>query len=105
MVSHYQPPYYAVIFISKLSKDTVGYDQTAEQMVDLAQTMPGFLGLESAREESGITVSFWQDEASIENWKQQADHQIAQQNGRAKWYASYEMHIARVERYKKFPAK
>jgi heme-degrading monooxygenase HmoA len=104
MSEKFKPPYYAVIFISKLSDNRVGYDTTAEHMVELAQQMPGFLGVESAREASGITVSFWQDEASIKNWKQQGEHQLAQQAGREKWYASYEMHIARVERYKKFTA-
>lgn len=98
----FQPPYYAVIFISKLTDNTEGYHQTAERMVELAQTMPGFLGLESAREEAGITVSFWKNESSIQNWKQQAEHLLAQKAGIEKWYASYEMHIARVERYKNF---
>jgi heme-degrading monooxygenase HmoA len=102
MSEKFQPPYYAVIFISKLTDNTEGYQHTAERMVELAQTMPGFLGFESAREDSGITVSFWHDEVSIQNWKQQAEHKLAQQSGIQQWYASYEMHIARVERYKKF---
>jgi heme-degrading monooxygenase HmoA len=102
MSEQFQPPYYAVIFISKLTQHTEGYQQTAERMVELAQTMPGFLGFESAREESGITVSFWRDEKSIQNWKQQSEHKLAQQSGIKQWYASYEMHIARVERYKNF---
>jgi heme-degrading monooxygenase HmoA len=104
MSEKFQPPYYAVIFISKLMDNTEGYQHTAERMVELAQTMPGVLGLESAREDSGITISFWQDEASIQHWKQQAEHKLAQQSGIKKWYASYELHIARVERYKKFTA-
>jgi heme-degrading monooxygenase HmoA len=104
MSEKFQPPYYAVIFISKLTDNTEGYQHTAERMVELAQTMPGFLGFESAREDSGITISFWQDEASIQHWKQQAEHKLAQQSGIKKWYASYELHIARVERYKKFTA-
>jgi heme-degrading monooxygenase HmoA len=104
MSEQFHPPYYAVIFISKLTQHTEGYQKTAERMVELAQTMPGFLGFESAREESGITVSFWRDEKSIQNWKQQSEHKLAQQSGIKQWYASYEMHIARVERYKKFSA-
>ncbi len=102
MPEKFQPPYYAVIFISKLTDNIEGYQQAAERMVELAQTMPGFLGVESAREDNGITVSFWQDEASIQHWKQQAEHKLAQQSGMRQWYASYEMHIARVERYKEF---
>lgn len=104
MSDKFQPPYYAVIFISKLTPNTQGYHQTAERMVELAHTMPGFLGVESAREDTGITVSFWQDEASILNWKQQAEHQLAQHSGIKQWYASFEIHIARVERFKQFNA-
>jgi heme-degrading monooxygenase HmoA len=104
MSAKFQPPYFAVIFISKLTENTEHYQQTAERMVELAQTMPGFLGFESAREDSGITVSFWQDEDSIKHWKHHAEHKLAQQSGIKQWYASYEMHIARVERYKKFTA-
>jgi heme-degrading monooxygenase HmoA len=97
--SRFQPPYYAVIFISSLSEKTDGYAEAADRMVELAQTMPGFLGVESAREERGISVSFWKDEASIENWKQQAEHLAAQQRGTQQWYSHYELHVARVERY------
>jgi heme-degrading monooxygenase HmoA len=56
-------------------------------------------GVESARDERGISVSFWKDEASIENWKQQAEHLTAQQRGKQQWYSHYELHVARVERY------
>lgn len=102
MATQFKPPYYAVIFISRLSEDINGYDQTAYRMLELAQTMPGFLGFESAREVNGITVSFWRDEASINHWKQHSEHQQAQQSGKSRWYEHYEMHIARVERYKSY---
>ena len=69
----------------------------------LAQTMPGFLGVETAREQVGITVSFWRDEASIGHWREQARHVQAQRLGREKWYQSYQIHIARVERYHEHP--
>jgi heme-degrading monooxygenase HmoA len=99
----FQPPYYAAIFISQLSKNNDGYAEMAQQMLELAQTMPGFLGVESAREQVGITVSFWRDEASIANWRRQTQHQQAQKLGREQWYKRFEIHIARVERVKFFP--
>ncbi len=97
------PPYYAVIFISTLGEDTAGYAEMAERMLELARLQPGFLGIESAREETGITVSFWEDLESIRQWRDQSEHRIAQELGQSKWYRSYELHIARVERYKRFP--
>lgn len=101
--SPFTPPYYAVIFISRLSDNVEGYAEMAEEMVELASTMPGFLGFESAREQRGISVSFWQDEASIEHWRQHSRHQFAQKQGFDQWYQSFELHIARVERFKRYP--
>lgn len=52
-----KPPYYAVIFTSVLGEFKEGYSEMAELMVKLAQEQEGFLGIESAREDIGITVS------------------------------------------------
>ena len=67
---NFKPPYYAVIFSSSLANAT-GYDETAQRMVELAATMPGYLGIESARgtDGFGITVSYWRDEEAIANWR------------------------------------
>ena len=54
-----EPPYYAVIFSSHLTEDNNGYSQMADRMIELASKQPGFLGVESAREDIGITVSYW----------------------------------------------
>ena len=43
------PPYYAVIFTSQRTSVDDGYDRTAVRMIELAEQMPGFLGVESAR--------------------------------------------------------
>lgn len=96
------PPYYAVIFISRLASDTAGYDQSAQRMLRLAREMPGFLGFESAREEVGISVSFWRDAESIANWREHSEHLQAQAEGRKRWYDDYQLHIARVERSASF---
>ncbi|MGB5706145.1 MAG: antibiotic biosynthesis monooxygenase [Arenicellales bacterium] len=92
------PPYFAVIFSSKRSNLEQGYAAMSEKMIGLARTQPGFLGVEMAREEVGITVSYWTDLESIKNWKQNVDHQEAQRLGREKWYSSYKLRIAKVER-------
>ena len=95
-----QPPYYAVIFTSLLCNEAEGYGDMAAEMNALAAKQPGFLGVESARDGSvfGITVSYWKDEASILAWKSNADHRWAQKLGKEKWYQSYSLRIARVER-------
>ena len=92
------PPYYAVIFTNTTTDNMEGYEEMATQMVQLGRQQPGFLGIESARNEIGITVSYWRDLESIKNWKQLAEHLQAQQTGRRQWYASYTTRIALVER-------
>ena len=67
-------------------------------MFELAQQQEGFLGFESAREELGISVSYWKNEADILHWKKQVDHQWAQKMGREKWYRQYITRIAKVEK-------
>ena len=93
-----EPPYYAVIFSSLQSDVGDGYAETAARMMELAARQPGFLGVESVREELGITVSYWSDLESIQRWKAQAEHLQAQKMGREKWYSDYKTRIARVER-------
>ena len=95
------PPYYAVIFSSQRKPaDGEEYAKTAEYMETLAKTMPGYLGIESARGESGLglTISYWDSEEAIANWKKQVDHQEAQRRGRTEWYENYDVRVARVER-------
>ena len=67
-------------------------------MVALAQQQPGFLGAESARNEVGITVSYWKDLESIRAWKANAEHLEAQRLGHAQWYSAFTTRIAKVER-------
>lgn len=93
-----KPPYYAVIFTNTLSNDTDGYEAMAEAMVALAQKQPGYLGFESARDGLGISISYWDSLDAIRQWKQQSDHQLAQQKGKDKWYQTYKTRIAYVER-------
>ena len=99
------PPYYAVIFTSLRTEiDSENYAEMADQMSALASEQPGYLGAESAREGLGITVSYWESLEAIRQWKLQADHLIAQQMGREKWYSAYKTRVCRVERDYEFGA-
>lgn len=66
-----QPPYYAIIFTSLHTEGDNGYLNMAIEMNDLAKQQTGYLGVESAREELGITVSYWESLEAIKNWKSQ----------------------------------
>ena len=91
-------PYYAVIFTSKLSKNDEGYEDMAKQMVALAKTQKGYLGIDSARSDIGITVSYWETENDIKLWKAQSEHLLAQEKGKSTWYEWYDVKICKVER-------
>lgn len=93
-----KPPYYAVIFTSIRTDGDNGYATMAEEMVRLATKQAGFLGMESAREHLGITVSYWQDLAAIKAWKNNIEHLKAQKLGKEKWYAQFNVRIAKVEK-------
>lgn len=93
------PPYTAVIFTSlRTDDDHAGYAATAAEMDRLATGQPGYLGIESAREELGITVSYWRTAADALAWKAVAEHELAQQAGRSRWYRGYRVRVATVER-------
>jgi heme-degrading monooxygenase HmoA len=94
-----EPPYTAVIFTSvRTDGAEADYETTSAEMVELAAQQPGFLGVESARNDVGITVSYWRTPADARAWKTVAEHRVAQQRGRSEWYAAYRVRIATVER-------
>ena len=92
------PPYYAVIFSSVRTADTEGYAEMNSLMNELALQQEGFLGIEYASSEIGITISYWKDLEAIKRWKDNLDHQKAQIEGKKTWYSQYKVRIAKVER-------
>lgn len=100
-----EPPYYAVVFTSERTEGDNGYAEMADRMVELAREQDGFLGVESVRNELGITVSYWRDLDAIKNWKEHAEHKVAQERGRSDWYKSFKTRIAKVERDYQFNRK
>jgi len=74
------------------------YEKTAIRMEELAKLQGGYLGIESARNEIGITVSYWKDLESIKAWRANPEHKIARTKGRTEWYSRFKVRIAKVER-------
>lgn len=94
------PPttYYAVIFTSILDEHDPEYFRMNDMLRQQAEKLDGFLGEDSARNDYGISISYWKDLDSIQQWRQNADHQWAKQKGRKFFYKEYKIRIARVER-------
>jgi heme-degrading monooxygenase HmoA len=96
-----KPGCWVVVFVSRRSgADAEGYGAMAARMEQLARAQPGFIGMHSVRGEDGvgITVCYWQSADDIAAWKRDVEHAAAQQRGRERWYESYAVTIARVER-------
>lgn len=51
-----------------------------------------------------IGISYWTDETAMTDWRHIAEHLAIQQMGRERWYESYSLRIARVERCHTHPA-
>lgn len=98
-------PYYAVIFTSTRTAVDESYNEMAIRMVEMAQRQEGFLGVESARNDVGITVSYWKSLEAIKQWKQNLDHLDAQRKGNSLWYENYTVRIALVEKEYSFQKK
>ena len=93
-----KPPYYAVVFSSVRTDIDSGYSEMSKSMVEQASGIDGFLGVESARDGLGITVSYWRDLSAIRKWKEHSEHTLAREKGRSEWYKFFKTRIAKVER-------
>lgn len=77
------------------------FDIAAELRPLLAQ-IDGFISLErfESLSEPGkiLSLSFWRDEAAVAQWRQLAEHRVAQAKGRAGIFKSYRLRVAGVLR-------
>lgn len=92
------PPYYAVIFTTIKSNDLTGYDEMNARMFELAKEQKGYMGMESAHGDIGISITYWASLEDIAAWKNRSEHKLAEAKGFQMWYQAFAMRIARVER-------
>ncbi|MGY2060512.1 antibiotic biosynthesis monooxygenase family protein [Nocardia gipuzkoensis] len=96
-----QPPYYAVIITTQLrGEETSDYQEMATRMVELGTSRPGYLGRQGMSDGQGrdLSIIYYRDEESIRAWKADVEHLEAQRLGKQRWYQSYTVEVARVER-------
>lgn len=90
---------YAVIFratVAALDKD---YVAAIEEMKQLAFEDYGCLEFVSMTEgDERVAISYWESPEAIANWKRNMDHLAAQARGREKWYQSYTVQVAKIQR-------
>ncbi|MGM9466380.1 MULTISPECIES: antibiotic biosynthesis monooxygenase family protein [Streptomyces] len=99
-VEAFEPPYYVAVFTAIPTEDRSGYGETNARMEDLVKEVPGYLGADHAQTPGGlsITVGYFRDADALTQWRSNAEHRAAQERGRAEWYQSYTLHVAKVER-------
>jgi heme-degrading monooxygenase HmoA len=91
----------AVIFVAhRTQQDDAGYQAAAHAMDELAAEQPGYIAMDSVRgaDGLGITVSYWEDEASAKKWRDHPEHAAIRDAGRDRWYSHYDLHVAEVTR-------
>ena len=101
-MNHTFKPYYAVIFTSTRTEKDNDYLKMSESMEALAKKQNGFIGVDSARNQVGITVSYWESLEAVKNWKKETEHLKAQLKGKQDWYNWYKVRICKVEREYEF---
>ncbi len=96
---------YVVIFRARIRRLDAEYAAMAARMRELALGQFGCLEFHAVTEgEHEVALSYWPDEASIRAWKAHPEHLLAQRAGRERWYESYSVQVARVERDYRVPS-
>jgi heme-degrading monooxygenase HmoA len=93
-----------VLFRSRLVPQPDGYAEMAQEMLDTAKSMPGFIDVKAFKAEDGerLTLVWWEDAETLRAWRTHARHLVAQQAGRERWYEYYTLEVAEVIRSKHF---
>ena len=90
---------YAVIFKAKITTLDESYTEMAKKMRELAMNKYGCTDFVSATEEGyEIAISYWETQEQIKQWKQDAEHLVAQELGRSRWYTSYKVEVVKIIR-------
>ncbi len=90
---------YAVIFRAEVNMVDKKYSEMALQLRELAVNEYGCLEFTSVTEGTQeIAISYWKNKKQIEQWKNDAIHQVAQKLGRSQWYKSYKVQVVEIIR-------
>lgn len=93
-----------IVFRSRLTDNVEGYEAMAEEMLETARAMPGYVDFKSYRADDGerVSIAWWENEESLKPWREHMRHRLAQQYGRERWYEFYDVQVAEVIRSRRF---
>lgn len=94
-----------VVVIFEAMPSTGQYDRyldIASDLKPLLEDVEGFISVErfSSLSETGkvLSLSFWQDEKAVTQWRKHVPHRKAQAEGRAAIFENYRIRVAEVVR-------
>ncbi len=93
------------VFRSRLRPENAdAFQALAQRMLELAESMPGFISYTSYTAEDGERCSIIEFESPehLQAWRQLPEHQQAMRTGRERFYLEYSSHIAEPTRSSKF---
>jgi heme-degrading monooxygenase HmoA len=94
-----------ILFRSKLTPEAgTDYQAMGDEMFRHAQGQPGFVDYKDYTNEDGerLTVVRWEDEKTLEQWRNDPKHRAAKSRGRERWYQHYHVEVAKVVHESKF---
>lgn len=94
---------FAVIFeVMPTVEGREEYLQMAASLRRFLEDRPGFISIERFQslvdEGKILSLSFWESEEAIRNWRELMEHRAAQQAGRDRLFHSYRIRVAEVVR-------
>ncbi|SDK88782.1 Heme-degrading monooxygenase HmoA [Maridesulfovibrio ferrireducens] len=93
----------AVIFeVTPTKEGKEEYLEIASKLRVFLQDQKGFISIERfqslVEEDKVLSLSFWENEADIEVWRNLLEHRHGQQTGKEKLFHSYRIRVAEVVR-------
>jgi len=96
---------YAVIFRAQTGLQDKEYLDTVTRMRELAFAKYGCIDFVALTEgDQEIAISYWHSQADIAAWKNDPEHNAAQNKGQRHWYSHYTVQVVKVEREYSFTA-
>lgn len=78
------------------------YLKTAAEMKVLLEDIKGFISVERFQsiydDEKLLSLSFFESHAALDEWRNIAEHRVAQKVGRSSYFTDYRIRVVNVER-------
>jgi heme-degrading monooxygenase HmoA len=94
-----------VVFRSRLRAEHVGdFERDAQEMLELARTMPGFVSYKLYVADDGerVTLHEWESAEALRAWREHPRHREIQALGRSRYYAEYTSFVCESPRERRF---